>query len=278
MPNVNNSSQGVYWLLTVPQHLFLPFVPSACRYVGGQLECGREGGYLHWQLLVVFKKKVRLRAVKEVFGNEVHAEVTRSAAARDYCFKEDTRVENTQFELGEYPFRRSEKKDWENIWQCAKEGQVEKIPASIRVSSYAAIKKIEKDHLKPQPVVRTTRVYVGKSGVGKSRRAWEEAGYEAYPKDPCSKFWDGYQGEEKVVIDEFRGQIGISHILRWLDRYPVNIETKGSGSVLRARELWITSNLHPRYWYPDLDDVTKDALLRRLIVEEMNEPYYDDIE
>jgi len=64
--------------------------------------------------------------------------------------------------------------------------------------------------------------------------------------DPRSKFWDAYSGHEHVVIDEFRGGIDISHMLRWLDRYPVLVEVKGSSVCLKAGVIWITSNLHPR--------------------------------
>jgi hypothetical protein len=113
---------------------------------------------------------------------------------------------------------------------------------------------------------RTCYVYWGATGVGKSRRAWEEAGLEAYPKDPNSKFWCGYQGHKHVVIDEFRGSISISHMLRWLDRYPTIVEIKGSSTVLLAQKLWITSNVPPRQWYPDADEETVNALLRRLEV------------
>lgn len=276
MPNVN-SSQGVYWILTVPQHLFMPFLPRGCAYVRGQLERGGNTGYLHWQLLVVLEKKARLGAIKKLFGNEIHAELTKSKSADDYVWKEETRVEGTQFEIGKKPLKRNSKVDWEEVWKKAKVGELEEIPASIRVSSYAQIKRIEKDFMQPKPTTRRVRVYCGTTGVGKSRKAWDEAGWEAYPKDPCTKFWDGYQGQKKVVIDEFRGAIGISHLLRWFDRYPVCIESKGSGSVLCAEEIWVTSNLHPRDWYPNLDGATLDALLRRLEISEFNEPInFDD--
>jgi len=114
-------------------------------------------------------------------------------------------------------------------------------------------------------------VYWGRTGTGKSRRAWEEATFSAYPKGPTSIWWCGYQGQEHVVIDEFRGtkiffilgQIDVSHVLRWLDRYPVTVETKGSSVVLQAKKIWITSNLSPDDWYPDLDEETRLALRRR---------------
>jgi len=109
-------------------------------------------------------------------------------------------------------------------------------------------------------------VFWGRSGSGKSRRAWEEAGLDAYPKDPRTKFWCGYRGQVNVVIDEFRGGIDIGHLLRWLDRYPVIVEIKGSSTVLSAERIWITSNIPPESWYPDVDAETMVALKRRLKV------------
>lgn len=116
----------------------------------------------------------------------------------------------------------------------------------------------------PIGIERKVVVYWGPTGSGKSRRAWDEAGILAYPKDPRSKFWDGYNGQEHVVIDEFRGGIDISHILRWFDRYPVVVEVKGSAVILKAKKIWLTSNLHPDNWYIELDIETKEALKRRL--------------
>ena len=113
---------------------------------------------------------------------------------------------------------------------------------------------------------RTCYVFWGPSGLGKSRRAWDEATLEAYSKNPRTKWWDGYRGQPNVVIDEFRGGIDVSYLLRWLDRYPVCVEIKGSQLPLDATTFWITSNLDPRSWYPDLDEDTKQALLRRLTI------------
>lgn len=126
------------------------------------------------------------------------------------------------------------------------------------------VRRIAADHLEPISIERQVNVYWGKTGTGKSRRAWEEGGMDAYPKDPRSKFWDGYRGQSNVIIDEFRGGIDISHMLRWLDRYPVIVEVKGGSVVLKAKTIWITSNLDPRQWYLGQDYETTDALIRRL--------------
>ena len=132
--------------------------------------------------------------------------------------------------------------------------------------SYNQLKRIAVDHLQATGIEREVVVLWGRTGTGKSRRAWDEAGLEAYPKDPRTKFWDGYRGQEHVVIDEFRGGIDIAHLLRWFDRYPVIVEVKGSSVVLKATKIWITSNLSPDDWYPETDAETKAALRRRINV------------
>jgi len=254
--------QGIYWLLTIPHHEFVPYLPASVCWIRGQLELG-AGGYLHWQAVVAFDKKSSLPVVTRTFGTGIHAEISRSAAATEYVWKDDTRVPGTQFELGVRPVKRNDPHDWDRIWSMAVAGELMSIPAQIRVQSYRTLRSISSDHAKPIGMERTCEVFWGRTGTGKSRRAWEEAGNDAYTKDPNTKFWCGYSGQEHVVIDEFRGRVDVSHVLRWLDRYPVNVEIKGSSCPLAATRFWITSNVDPRCWYPDLDPESLAALLRR---------------
>lgn len=264
------TSQAQYWILTIPHANFTPYLPPPCSYIVGQLECSNGTGYLHWQLVVYFRKRVRLRGVTDVFGF-VHAEPTKSDAALSYVWKADTRVAGTQFELGTRAIRRNNPADWDSIRRHAISGQLGSVPSDIYIRCYNQLRRITADHLQAVAMEREVSCYWGVSGTGKSRRAWNEATFQAYPKDPRSKFWDGYRGEENVVIDEFRGGIDIAHLLRWLDRYPVIIEVKGASTVLRAKKIWITSNLHPRDWYPELDELTKNALLRRMTIVEFTQ-------
>ena len=122
----------------------------------------------------------------------------------------------------------------------------------------------------PIAIERKIKVFWGPTGTGKSRRAWDEAGMDSFPKDPRTKFWDGYNNHKHVVMDEFRGDIDIAHMLRWCDRYPVIVEIKGASVILVATNIWITSNIRPEAWYPMIDAQSLEALLRRLDITEMN--------
>lgn len=219
----------------------------------------------HWQAIAQFNKPVTLGQCKSYFCPQAHCEQSRSSAADAYVWKEDTRVANTQFEHGTKPTRRNNKTDWESIRTRAKAGQFDEIDADVFVRHYSSLKRIRVDYA--EPVWRNeieVFVYWGGSGLGKTRRAWHEAGEKTYVKDPCTKWWDGYKGEENVIIDEFSGVIAINHILRWLDRYPCFAEVKGYSTPLRASRFWITSNIDPRQWYPDANPDQKAALLRRM--------------
>lgn len=277
MPPRTTRRQGIFWILTVPhpnpicEKLVRGELPTDVVWCRGQLEKG-ESGYLHYQICTAFSKKVSLAAITASFGTRCHAELTRSEAAEAYCTKELTR-EGEPFEFGAKPIRRNSKTDWESVWSAAKSGDLDSVPANIRVVSYHALRAIYSDHATASFIDRQVFVFCGPTGTGKSYRAWNEAGESAFAKCPRSKFWNGYQNQENVVIDEFRGGIDIAHLLRWFDRYPVHLEIKGSSRPSNVRRIWITSNLLPRAWYPELDLVTMDALLRRITVIEMTTAY-----
>lgn len=243
-------------------------------YSKGQLEKCPTTDKLHWQFTVCYKKKVRPATVKATLGDGVHCELSSSEKTLDYVHKDES-SQGRRWIWGSLPFKRNSSTDWAKVKNAAKEGRLddECIPDNVFVCHYASLKKIKMDYMKGEGIEKTVNVFWGPTGVGKSRRAWHEAGLDAYPKTPTTKFWDGYQGQGNVVIDEFTGQIEITHLLRWLDRYPVLVETKGSGTVLKASSVWITSNLPPEDWYSTVPVVQLEALLRRLTVIHMSEPW-----
>lgn len=263
----NARRQGIFWILTIPRLYYTTptELPTTLQWIKGQQEIG-HGGYEHWQLIIALKKKGSLSAVKAIFGTQCHGELTRSIAAGEYVWKDDTAVAGTRFEFGVKPIQRNSKIEWESVWTAAQSGDLMAIPAHVRVTSYRTIQCIRADFEVVPAMQRETLVFWGRTGTGKSRRAWDEAGLEAYSKDPRTKFWCGYQGQANVVLDEFRGGIDIAHLLRWLDRYPVRVEIKGGSRPLMAQRIWITSNLSPDDWYPEVDQETKAALRRRLTV------------
>lgn len=262
MPLLQNGKVR-WWIGTVPFDSWPGELPPWIGYAKGQVELGAERAYKHVQLVIWCNQPQRLSRLKTWIQN-AHWEPTKSEAALEYVWKEDTRIEGSQFELGTFPHKRNDKRDWNDIKELAKSGNLEAIPADIYVRHYGTLKAIARDNLRPCAVERHAELYVGATGTGKSRRAWDEAGCEAYIKNPNTKWWDGYKGQTKVIIDEFRGRIDPSYLLTWLDRYPVQVETKGGAVPLMAERFWICSNLQIEQWYPDVGQETIDAIKRRI--------------
>jgi len=266
------SPQFKYFLLTIPKDKWTPVLAEGVVYIKGQEEIG-ESGYHHWQLMVICKKKCTVKKCKEYFCEEAHVEPSRSEAAEQYVWKEESRVAGTQFELGVKPFKRNSKEDWALVKQQAKDGKLDEISPDVYIRFYSTLRRISIEFQKPlmrgpQEVI----VIYGPTGVGKSKMAFEEAGDNYYIKSPLTKWFDGYHGQEIVVIDEFRGVVDISHMLKWLDRYPCAVEVKGSQVFLNTKKWIITSNLSPNEWYPLLDTETKYALRRRFtkVIHKLN--------
>lgn len=262
---------GKFFSITISAKstVFAPSVlPTGITYLCGQLE-NSDTNYLHWQLYAIAEKKQRISFISKIFRS-AHIEFTRSGAIKDYVSKKRTSIDDTYFAIGDPPTFVGKQRgyDWDAIRNAAIVGDLSSIPSQPFICYYNSLNNIAKDHLKPSCCEKTVHVYWGTTGSGKSRRAWDEATFDAYPKDPNTKYWDGYSGQSNVVIDEFRGKIDISHMLRWLDRYPVLVEKKFGAISLKATNIWITSNLHPSKWYCDLDSETISALVRRLNIIE----------
>lgn len=92
-------------------------------------------------------------------------------------------------------------------------------------------------------------VIFGPTGTGKSRWCAENFP-NAYWKQ-LGKWWDAYNQQEVVVIDEFYGWLQWTTLLRLCDRYPMMVETKGGQVQFVAKTIIFTSNTRPNNWYKD---------------------------
>lgn len=64
------------------------------------------------------------------------------------------------------------------------------------------------------------------------------------------KLWfDGYNGQKVLLLNEFYGQLRAGALLDLLDNYRQTIEVKGSSTVSNWDTVYITSNCSPTHWY-----------------------------
>lgn len=248
-------------------------VPLAKYMVVGR-EVG-ESGTPHLQGYAQLWKQKSLGVLGKLFPWHIEATRGTPEQAANYCKKD-----GDYYEVGELATASSggdaEKQRWKWIIEKAKEGDLaaieEQEPAAF-VQRYRTLQHIKKDYAKP-PEDRegTTGIWIyGPSGVGKSRTVRECArarGLAFYAKN-CNKWWDNYQGEPVVVIDDVDKSHSVlgHHLKIWADRYAFQAEVKGSAMWIRPTDVVVTSQYSIDDIWADVE--TREALHRRFEVHHM---------
>jgi len=161
---------------------------------------------------------------------------------------------------------------WTESRRAAERGDFAAVNDRVYCSFYGNIHAIARDHAKnPPEVSEMNNLWIyGPPGVGKSRKARELLGEDVYLK-MCNKWWDTYQNQNGVLIDDFdltHAALG-HHIKIWADRYPFLAEIKGRTVAIRPARIVVTSNYSPEdVW---ADELTQQAVRRRFKVVKMGD-------
>ena len=187
-------------------------------------------------------------------------------ACAEYCKKQ-----KVLHEAGSFP-RQGQRNDLVNVVKEVKEGK--KIRTMIddgTVKNYQGLKYAQ-DLQKYYEVRRNwkpiVKWYWGATGTGKTKTAYEEYSKKTeddniYFSMDTGRWWDGYDAQEYVIIDDMRKDFMKFHqLLKLLDRYPYKVETKGSTRQFVAREIIITSAIPPEQMYDTREDIKQ--LIRRI--------------
>lgn len=224
------------------------------RYAVFQLEMG-ESGTTHLQGYLELSSPRRITYVKSIPGLETaHVEKRRGTPeqARQYCMKKDETYLEGPWEYGEFTKEQGKRNDLAEVYALVKEGkkEVEILEAnpSAYIRYYRGIREAKRIVQMNRSWPTEVTVIYGAPGLGKSAMALKHLGNDAYWK-PRGDWWDGYEGQENVVIDEFYGWIPWDTLMKILDRYPLMVPTKGGFANFLAKKVYIISNKHPKDWY-----------------------------
>lgn len=249
-----------------------------CRYICAGEELAPETGTPHLQGFITFENRgKRLGGVRTLLP-DCHLTIATGSPKqnRSYCSKTrecDAEPNRIFYERGSIPLDAADKGElekcrYENAWANAKFGKLEDIDADIRIRCYSALRRIERDYMPAmERLDGPCGIWIhGVAGCGKTRTVMD-AYPEVYPK-PRNIWWDGYQNEEVVLLDDVDiYDIRLGGLLKhWADAYPFIGEAKGTSRKIRPRKLFVTS----QYRIEDIwqDQPTREALGRRFHVIE----------
>jgi len=238
------------------------FNDLVCNYIVYGKEKG-ENGTPHLQGTIMFTKPVRFSGVKKVHPS-AHWEKCRSFSdSCNYCMKEKDYV----IRDNRKPGCRTDIADF--IDELKKTDLMSAITAypTTYVKFHNGFDKLAGlIRCKPRNFKPFVTWLYGPSGVGKTKWVVDHEP-DLYICNFDLKWWDGYNGQEAVLIDDFREhQIPFTDLLKLLDRYPCKVQVKGGFRELCSKRMYITCPSSPRVEFVDQHKEDLKQLTRRLDV------------
>lgn len=212
--------------------------------------------------MVIFNTNQRLSALKKLCY-KAHWEIMKgtTAQARDYCTKEETRVDGP-WETGKFPDDGGKRSDLIAFAEAIKKNSMSSVfdTHTHMILKYPRGFQLVSQHflMKSSSEWRNVNVKVfwGSTGVGKTRLVHETAGSDLY-KVQVYPWFDGYMGQKSILFDEFYGQIQVSHMLNLLDGYSLQLGVKGAFTAAAWTQVYITSNSPPSQWWTKIDEKSR---------------------
>lgn len=228
------------------------FSEEYMQYLTYQKERG-ESGTPHYQGYVEFTKQLSLKKVKQLLGASAHVEARRGSQeqAIAYCHKEESRIEDPVTH-GE-PRNQGQRTDVAALVEVARTGAPKRQALEQCPATYARYYKAY-EHIasltKPERKDRRVHLLLGAPGTGKTRYVLDKhPDCYVIPVTNSSIWFDGYDGHEVVLIDDYMGQFPLIQFLRLLHEYPEQVPVKGGHVWFNPSVIYVTSNYQINEWY-----------------------------
>lgn len=224
-------------------------------------EIGKEGTY-HTHLFLYRENQMRFGMIKKKFPT-AHIDYCRGSTQenRDYIRKEgkhkdtdkeDTNLIGTFEEFGECPIEEQGKRnDLNELYGLIKDGLSDYEILELNPKYMMQFNKIERCRqvLREEQFKNSFRnlnveYWYGKTGIGKTRTVMEEFGYQNVYRVTNYKYpFDGYQGQDVIVFEEFFNSFRIQDMLTYLDGYPLELPCRYNNKTACYTKVYILSNV-----------------------------------
>nr|UTM74966.1 replication-associated protein [Tick-associated circular DNA virus] len=244
------------WMLTIPAESVskeeLEKKLASYTYIG-QMEKGEKSDYLHWQIYIENKNMIRFSTLKKKFP-KAHLEVRHSSkkACYDYVTKSKSAIPNSVVKNGDISI------DETDSPKVSVEAAVGLMERGMRVSevlvqypslwrSMAYLERAqaiidENKHSMNKRDVRVEYIY-GLPGTGKTSYIYNTHGFdEVYRVTNYSHPFDGYNGQDVLVLDEFYNSIALDSLLNVIDVWPFKMPARYNDRWAAYTKVYIISN------------------------------------
>lgn len=254
---------GKQWVFTLNEDESHPFSrtetpvdiwrPDQMDYLVFSME---KGTHVHLQGYCAFSKVKRFNAAKKLLGGDrVHLEPARGRPDqnRAYCTKMDETHLLGPWEWGTLPLGKGHRSDLDAAVADITSGKPLAVVAAthpVVYTKYARGLSMLQTVTFPSPAWRDLHVtwVWGKPGVGKTRMAYD-SDPDLYKLIMPGLWWDFYDRQKTLLIDDFYGQLKCSDMLNILDGYKLQLPVKGGFTWAHWTRVYITSNVAPTEIY-----------------------------
>lgn len=233
-----------------------------CRYLVIGKEVGKKCGQPHIHACLVFENARSWKKMKSLFPRARIEKMKGSPEeARTYCVKDGDYVEK-----GDCP-KQGKRNDIVFVMDMVQEGlnMRQMLPEVSNFQTIRIAETVMKYYEVPRDYKPIVKWFWGATGTGKTEMAFKMFKDEDYYVCmDTGQWWEGYDGQENIIIDELREDfMKYPQLLKLLDRYEYRIQVKGSSRQFKGRNIIITSHFHP---YDLFQYVSEDLgqLYRRL--------------
>lgn len=210
------------------------------KYLVVGRETGEENQTPHLQGFVIFKKVYRLSGCKKLQAR-AHWEVANGTSfqASAYCKKEGA------FEEIGVLSEQGRRTDLENACNLVRQTGSVSVVADEYPSTFVkfsrGLRDLALEIVEPYDHVSVRGIWIyGPPGTGKTHCA-RHFDPHAYMKAQ-NKWWDGYAGQDTVILDDLDTDVLGHHLKIWSDKWSCTGETKGGTVQLRHKLFVVTSN------------------------------------
>lgn len=244
-------------------------LPKGVRYAIYGEEICPSSGKTHWQSYVELESPCRATQIKKLYNdNTVHIEARRGTRdqAKEYCMKDKKYEEHGKWIKGQ-----GHRTDLETIVEQMKEGKPLseimmdeptlycKYRNGLKDIAGNVTKTITKEFRKIE-----VELICGPTGVGKTRKAVESSPNYYKIEGSNLQWFQDYELEKTLIIDEYNNDVGVTKMLNILDGYQLRLPVKGGHTYANWTKVIITTNLRPEELHSNAKQEHRAALFRRI--------------